>query len=49
MVPESARDRDDPTTVETAIAAYLAARDVEGKSPRTVQDSRIPEGPPLTF
>ena len=40
MVPEAARDRGDPATLEAAIAAYLAACDVEGKSPRTVQAYR---------
>ncbi len=40
MVAESALDRDDPTGMDAAIAAYLAACDVEGKSPRTVQAYR---------
>ena len=40
MVAESALDRDDPTGLDAAIAAYLAACDVEGKSPRTVQAYR---------
>ncbi len=37
MVAESAVDRDDPTVMDAAIAAYLAACDVEGESPRTVE------------
>ncbi len=40
MVAESALDRDDPTHLDAAIAAYLAACEVEGKSPRTVQAYR---------
>ncbi len=40
MVAKSAPDRDDPTGLDAAIAAYLAACDVEGKSPRTVQAYR---------
>ncbi len=40
MVAESALERDDPTGMDAAIAAYLAACEVEGKSPRTVQAYR---------
>ncbi len=37
MVAASARERVDPAGMDDAIAAYLAACEVEGKSPRTVQ------------
>ena len=40
MVAKSALDRDNPIGMDAAIAAYLAACDVEGKSPRTVQAYR---------
>ena len=40
MLAKSALDRDDPIGIDAAIAAYLAACDVEGKSPRTVQAYR---------
>ena len=36
MVAASARERVDPAGMDDAIAAYLAACEVEGKSPRTV-------------